>query len=561
MKKRFLLFGILCAFAGLSVSAQQLENGSFEEWTTSKTENGSTLDAANGKTFQRPGIEPKHWSGSSIVQVISAELISKETKDVKIGSSCAKLYNKFVGFAGIGSVAPGYLTLGTPWVAADMGNVANSGGGTFGGVEFTFIPDAIAGHLKRTDSSGEVSKVIAYLWNGEFNSNIGKLNSMNTPAKNVERAVLGKEGAGTVSGNGKLVASLERTYENTELNNWLDFVIPFNYIEGAGAPTMMNVIVCAGNYWDRNALQKTSTLLVDGLKFIYHSKLESLSVNGVAVPNFDKNIYEYQMSGSVLPTSDQIKAVVDGKSAQATVEIDASKALVTITVSNVGADSDNLSSHIYKLQYEKKREGARYQGTLDINFGGGISIPNQSVYIEFASDGKSCKFALYDFSLDGSTSIGDIIVENVQINFDETGEYRSFAGSKQGISLAGGAIIADAELSGTEHFYGGHLVMNINVEWIQDPSNPESARIPIPVKFNGGIDKTSGVENIQNINATAYGVNGALVVNGFEGMARVYSMDGRLVKAAWVNTEAQLDLTAGLYIVRLGNKAVKVVVR
>lgn len=103
--------------------------------------------------------------------------------------------------------------------------------------------------------------------------------------------------------------------------------------------------------------------------------------------------------------------------------------------------------------------------------------------------------------------------------------------------------------------------MNIDVEWIQNPSDPESVRIPIPVKFEGGIDKTSGIENIASENAVAYGLTGAVAVNGFNGMVQVYSLDGRLVNAEYVNESAEIAINRGLYIVRLGNKAVKVIVK
>ncbi len=570
MKKRFLLFGILCVFGGLFVSAQQLPNVGFENWKAA-----AEMTDAYGKNNtavvkrQRPGVEPQGWNGSSVNQNVGIGGDVKQTlvtKDAGFSGSCVKLQNKFVGMFGIGDEAPGYITLGTPWVYAET-NTKVCDGGTYGGVSFTNTPDALSVQLKRTDANAESSTVIAYLWNGNFNSKIGKLNAANIDESNVERAILNKSNAGTITGNGKLVASVDKEIAHTEFSTgaWKKVEFPFNYVEGAGEPTMMNIIVCAGNYWQRTSLLKETTLFVDDLQLIYYSKLKSLSVGGVPVPNFKEDVYHYDMAMD-LPTVDKVQFEVLGRSAIGSVSTDEKSGTISITVTNVGADKDGLNEHTYILQFNKpiiKREGAKYDGTLDITLNGNnVHLDNQSVYIEFAPDGTSCTFSLYDFSLDGSNIIGDIVIENVAITTTEINgrPKRNFAGEKKGLVLSNGAIVADVTLNGIEDFYSGHLEMNIPVLWKMDPADPNSV-INIGVLFNGGIDSTSGIENLLPSNVMAYGINGALVINGFEGMARVYSMDGRLVKTAWVSTEAQLDLMEGLYIVRLGNKAVKVVVR
>lgn len=58
-----------------------------------------------------------------------------------------------------------------------------------------------------------------------------------------------------------------------------------------------------------------------------------------------------------------------------------------------------------------------------------------------------------------------------------------------------------------------------------------------------------------------YGVAGAVKIDGFSGVAEVYSVDGRLVKAQTVSDGSQIDLASGLYIVRAAGKSVKVAVR
>ena len=77
------------------------------------------------------------------------------------------------GALGIESTAPGYISFGTPWVYA-VTNLAKCDGGTYGGAEFKYRPDAVAGYFKRTDSNNEVSHIIFYSWTGTFKSNIGE---------------------------------------------------------------------------------------------------------------------------------------------------------------------------------------------------------------------------------------------------------------------------------------------------------------------------------------------------------------------------------------------------
>ena len=74
-------------------------------------------------------------------------------------------------------------------------------------------------------------------------------------------------------------------------------------------------------------------------------------------------------------------------------------------------------------------------------------------------------------------------------------------------------------------------------------------------------DDTSSVNDVEASGAAVRGAEGAIVVEGFAGRVNVYTVDGRLAASTQVDGEATLTVAAGLYVVRAGEKAVKVVVK
>ena len=114
------LFTTLFALAALSVQAQYLPNCGFDSWksacgSTEAFGTGSGSSPKTGEMRQRPGVEPTGWNGSSINQKV---VLEKKQQLVFNDNNAVKMQNIWVGAMGIGSVAPGFITLGTPWVYA-----------------------------------------------------------------------------------------------------------------------------------------------------------------------------------------------------------------------------------------------------------------------------------------------------------------------------------------------------------------------------------------------------------------------------------------------------------
>ena len=74
-------------------------------------------------------------------------------------------------------------------------------------------------------------------------------------------------------------------------------------------------------------------------------------------------------------------------------------------------------------------------------------------------------------------------------------------------------------------------------------------------------DASSSVNDVEAGGVAVRGAEGSIVVEGFAGRVNVYTVDGRLAASAQIDGEATITVAAGLYVVRAGEKAVKVVVK
>lgn len=682
MKKSFLLSGaLLLSISAFTANAQQLPNVGFDSWKTtcgtsrSISKDGKKVDVA------RPGVEPSEWNGSNVNQM-GQEKPDLVTKVVDNSNTVVQVKNIYVGvnlgLIKIGSTAPGFINLGTPWVYAST-TISDCDGGVFGGISFDKKPDAIKGKYKRTDSNSEDSHIIAYLWNGTYTSKIGNVaQTVTEEQNNVDRVVLGKA---TGSASGKLVASCDKAFSSTANKDWETIVVPLDYVANAGNPTMMNVIISAGDYWNRGNLKENTTLLVDDVDFVYYSTLTSLTVGGETIA-LQEGVYNYNLKTDMPSVSkEDVVAVCKSQFANADVTIDNVNKQIKIVVTNQGGkDTDGATSHTYTLQYPVK---TTYQGYLNVKMGYGYLAGNDAhdIIITDYNDG-TCDFLLPDLTV--LMPLGDIEIKNMNVTTDASG-LKTYSGVENNKKLMGGDIIANVKVNGTIDAKGT-VNMDVDVVWLygeneipikvkftsselsetvdgyyfivkEDKSNtygwatikenqptqllvyPKSNgeggvdyRLTVknlvwdgmlngdfavdgvtmedgapvyfvenaPVSFMGGktasvsvnsgydmtkdpyeydmkfntiVDGTnyivgfttnqvsSSVNDVEANGAAVCGAEGAIVVEGFAGRVNVYTVDGRLAASAQIDGEATITVAAGLYVVRAGEKAVKVVVK
>lgn len=482
MKNLIALTGA-CLFSVAGVfqaSAQQLPNFGFDAWKGACGESESIKgdNYSIGGWNQRPGDEPNGWNGSSVKQQVRVvipitaqqELVFKTTEN---NNTFARLSNLKVKVAGIGEVAPGFLNFGTPWVYATT-NTSECDGGVYSGVSFKNTPDALSAKVRRTDTNSEQSHMIAYLWNGSFTSKVGPKSSPTEDRTDVDRAIWNES-----QETGKLVAKCDKTFSHTEAQDWNTMVAELEYVEGAGVPEKMNVIVSAGNYWDRNGLEENTSLDVDDVKFVYYSRLASLTVGGVALEGFSSDKYEYTVYGR-LPKAEDVAYTLLGSSPAKTVDVavneEAKTLTLTVTNTNTGegvADVDGKNTHVYTINYVS--EETSYPGYLNIAMGDSqIAYNNMAqVTITDYKDG-TCDFVMPNLSVLGMT-LGDIALEDVTIIDVDGG--KQYKGHVDGMSLKEGAITANVTLNGRISAEGV-ADMDIDVVWLN-----EGTEIPIKVSF------------------------------------------------------------------------------
>ena len=569
MKIRFYSISCACLFAlaGMTAHAQELTNGTFDgDWVDCKPDGQTAV-----------GTQPDGWMASNVYKmvIVKVPLVFQDTDRAEATDDTkhsVRMVNKFAGFGKLGATAPGYITTGTSWAYGDVAATMNPGledtsdGGSYGGVAFTHKPDAISLWMKRThgtEKPNEKASVIFYSWKGKTSSNVRTGLSTDNPAnvivmENRDKDVLGmpNDSVVTKSDDFELVAKSENYIEG-DITEWTQKVFPIEYTSDA-APEMMNIILASSDYFNRSELGEENTFTVDDVQFIYRSKLESLTVGGEAVDGFDPDTYEYDMDGSELPAVADVIAVGDGQSAVAEVTINEEDAQVIITVTNVGADEDGETSHVYTLQYEQSSvigETVNYNGKLTVEMMGQMLMDGESKTIEITDNGNGkCVFALRDFTINLNPTtplpLGDIVVD---VTKTQEGDVFSYTGIVEDMSLNNGQIVCDVAIDGTEQA-NGYTQIAINVTW---------NNIPINVTFEGWREGTgSAIEDpVAEDEVKVYSTSGAVVVNGYTGIVQVYNVTGSLVKNVQVDGYSTIDLRDGIYFVRTGKKAHKVIVR
>ena len=320
------------------------------------------------------GTQPKGWHISNVHTLLGA-VVAGEKVNGRNGTTVAvKLTNQDLS----GQKIPAYMSLGTPWATAEtyFSKVRKADGGVFGGLDFTYRPDAISFDYQRDNSKKkENATAIAYLWKGTWtqtnvpgNTAVG-FAGYGTATKvtmtNRDRNVLGNETSATLgdpathTADAKLIAKLEQSISESTKGTWKNMTIPFTYNDDTAVPEYINVIFAANDYFgDRNGIVAGNSLTIDNVKLVYYHALNSLTYNGNKVANFDEGTTEYTLSGKLAEDFDKVKFTIKGVGATYDVAKDEANNVATITVKGNDYDVNPSSKTVYTIKFD---------GTVGIN--------------------------------------------------------------------------------------------------------------------------------------------------------------------------------------------------
>lgn len=295
MKKQLLTLALL-AVAG-TAGAQQLPNGSFDE--------GTWVDCVpftNGASSKKVGKCPPSWTIAHVagaIDVGTGEKAVGEQDNAGNTGTAVKIYNTKTA----GNPVPGYITLGTPWnTAASMGK-SNKDGGSFGGIKFTYKPDALEFYYKRSINGTNIqSSVVAYLWNGTVTQkNVPvttpgylwtKVKTYDMPNRDIfilrkDDLTASCQGDKNPTNPTHLIASLEE-YTTETTDAWTKKTYEFKYNDAykAETPEFINVIFAASDYFNSSNVTDGVSLSIDDVKLIYYKHLKSLTIDGTTPSTF-----------------------------------------------------------------------------------------------------------------------------------------------------------------------------------------------------------------------------------------------------------------------------------
>ena len=174
-------------------------------------------------------------------------------------------------------------------------------------------------------------------------------------------------------------------------------------------------------------------------------------------------------------------------------------------------------------------------------------VEHQATMLKSAKYGDMNGFT-YTLSLDGVNAGGINFGDMAVAGLDNTDE--QYSGTDSAVALGNGktaSVTVDGGKNATTGKYEVKFATTVDGQLYN-------------IVFTTD-DSSSSVNDVEANGAAVRGAEGAIVVEGFAGRVNVYTVDGRLAASAQIDGEATITVAAGLYVVRAGEKAVKVVVK
>lgn len=585
----------LLAVTAMYAQTYQLPNVGFENWEKAK----GILWTEKSQNQGQPGQEPQSWHSSNIKFATGwagsyQELVQKKSDN---GKTYANVINKKSGQASSYIPTLGTLTIGNTWYA-NYGDGNATGGyratnekfaqnGTYGGLSFVGRPDAIVGDFQNYSSD---SHIIAYLWKGSFNGEVPATfddgatgpfyNKKYNPTikswlklENLDRAIWSEIDPSIVtsetvqkitkSEGAEIVAYCDKTFDNTF--GWTPVEIPLTY-KSSATPEMTNVIIAAGYPCDSRKSVENNNICADNIRYVYYSRLSDASIDGYAF-DFNPNTLDYvitvnDVENFTLPTGVNYsimsnEALTADKEAAVITNDDNKQISIKVTnkqsIANAEAtDADGLREHTYNFYFREAPQ--QFNGFYFTNVNGSDIYTGEPTTFSIAQLNND--YRLYELTFNdikvaqaATRAAGDAV--NVTVSGLTKTE-------KDGKVIYSGtddkAKVGDEtkQVKAVATFDGDNYEVSLSIT-NKDGSVTNVVSTPEPA--------TSSVSEINGATAAVAATEGAILVSNYNGAAAVYTTDGRLAANTEVNGSASINVAAGLYIVRTGNKATKVIVK
>lgn len=585
----------LLAVTAMYAQTYQLPNVGFENWEKAK----GILWTEKSQNQGQPGQEPQSWHSSNIKFATGwagsyQELVQKKSDN---GKTYANVINKKSGQASSYIPTLGTLTIGNTWYA-NYGDGNATGGyratnekfaqnGTYGGLSFVGRPDAIVGDFQNYSSD---SHIIAYLWKGSFNGEVPATfddgatgpfyNKKYNPTikswlklENLDRAIWSEIDPSIVtsetvqkitkSEGAEIVAYCDKTFDNTF--GWTPVEIPLTY-KSSATPEMTNVIIAAGYPWDSRKSVENNNICADNIRYVYYSRLSDASIDGYAF-DFNPNTLDYvitvnDVENFTLPTGVNYsimsnEALTADKEAAVITNDDNKQISIKVTnkqsIANAEAtDADGLREHIYNFYFREASQ--QFEGFYFTNVNGSDIYSGETTTLTLTQE--NADYHTYTLAIaDVKVAQAATRAAGNAVNVTVSGLTKTEKDGKVIYSgTDGNAKVGDKtkQVSAVATFDGDNYEVKFSFT-NEDGTVTNVVSTPEPT--------TSSVSEINGATAAVAATEGAILVSNYNGAAAVYTTDGRLAANAEVNGSASINVAAGLYIVRTGNKATKVIVK
>ena len=547
MKRTFLLIGSLLIASGISVKAQQIPNGSFDDF----------------KDAWSYGKDPTGWNGSNVNQLgVTVDEVFQETPGRLEQGSAVKLVNTCagmtIGFPSLskwfGSNAPAYITLGSPWVYA---STTNGDGGTWGGVSFKYKPDAIRGYIKRevTDKAHdhgesnvtEICNIIYYSWKGHTVTKISNVTSSadkksgnNVEVNDLDRAVLGMSTPESISEDFALIATGQYNVPATTTTDWQEINIPIHYSSDE-EPEMMNIIISAADYFNRAKIGDNNKLWADDFEFVYYSDLKSLSYDGTPINIEDtKNI---QIAAKDFDLSKV--SCTSGKGADIQKKYDPSTHTLTITIygNDYSVNNNNKNTYSVKIVPSISEVESTYSRWVTVTLSTeepSSIIGNESLNdIEISGDenGKAV-FSLTGFTFPGFGDMGTVVIKDGNLNYEADGSI-SIEATNPAVPIEGlGGMPVPVVLKG--NLKDGKLTADVQIDLM------ETFEMNVSVHVDDVPFKTSGANGILTVTGNIASAYGAAYVKG-DSKANIIDLTGATLATGLNSSNFSTEANNTLY--------------